>query len=132
MRLNAAASSSNSSPVRISARCSTSPSRTAFATSRKCFTGFTITYRTTAHSENIDRNPTTIAAVHRPARFLASAFDRLLVVDRHADHRHQVAFLELRIRRRAQRLCGNSRTTLGVHRLVVLVHLPAVDRVRPR
>ena len=67
MRLNAAPSSSNSSPVRIDARCSTSPSRTALATSRRCVTGFTITYRTTAHNENIETNPTTIAAVHSSA-----------------------------------------------------------------
>ena len=102
MRLNAAASSSNSSPVRITARCSTSPSRTALATSRRCVTGLTITYRTTAHSENIERKPTTMAAAHKIGPVLDQRVDGFLVVDRHADDRHQVAFLQLWIRRRAQ------------------------------
>ena len=95
MRLNAAASSSNSSPVRITARCSTSPSRTALATSRRCVTGLTITYRTTAHSENIDKKPTTIAAVHSQRPILGLRVDGLLIVDRHADDGHQVAFLQV-------------------------------------
>ena len=73
MRLNAAPSSSNSSPVRIAARCSTSPSRTALATSRRCVTGLTITYRTTAHNENIEQKPTTIAATHNPAQAVTRA-----------------------------------------------------------
>ena len=107
MRLNAAASSSNSSPVRIAARCSTSPSRTALATSRRCVTGLTITYRTTAHSENIERKPTTIAAVHKPARFLAraSTVSWSSIVTRITAIKSSVA--RLRIRNRAQHLDGN-------------------------
>ena len=110
MRLNAAASSSNSSPVRITARCSTSPSRTALATSRRCVTGFTITYRTTAHSENIERKPTTMAAVHKMARFLATASTvswSSIVTRTTAIKSPSFKFV---IRRRSHAACGSSRT----------------------
>ena len=60
----------------------------------------------------------------QPGPILGQSLDRLLIVDRHAHHRHQVALLELRIRCRPQRgVAAHARLRHGVHRLVVLVRL---------
>ena len=76
-------------------------------------TGLTITYRTTAHSENIERKPTTMAAAHKIARFLAERIDGFLVVDRHAHDRHQVVFREFVIGRGSQQLVASDARVAG-------------------
>ena len=127
MRLNAAASSSNSSPVRI-----VGPLLDVALADR------------VGHVAQVRHRLDDHVPHHRPQRkhrqeadhdrrrpqagpILGQRVDRLLIVDRHADDGHQVAFFKLRIRRRAQSPCDSRRTTpSGVHRLIVLIH--AADR----
>ncbi len=69
MRLNACESSSNSSPVSIWLRIVSRPAAIASETSRRCFTGFTITYLTMMYDESIATIAVMSAAVISIARF---------------------------------------------------------------
>ena len=71
MRLKAWESSSNSSPVRMSLRKSRVPRAISSATSLRCSTGLTITYRTIAHAASIASTAVTTPVVSRNTSFRA-------------------------------------------------------------